>query len=210
MGALLQARPWPDLPGRFLLPGLLWVVAVEVVGTHWMGDGNPTMPLIGMRLAEIAGLLLLAARMRLLTALGLERPGREQWRVFVLVTVISGLGFLLLAGIGHLMHVPVMRYFGAPSWIQGTAGLMLMLVLAPLAEELFFRGLVYRLFRQAFGMWPGLVLSAICFALMHGQLLSPQLAGGMIFAVAYEWGRNLWVAVWLHAGANAAILLLNL
>ncbi|MDX8408020.1 MAG: CPBP family intramembrane glutamic endopeptidase, partial [Mariprofundaceae bacterium] len=115
-----------------------------------------------------------------------------------------------LLAVSWLLDVALLARLGAPDWVHGLNGLLAMLMLAPLAEELFFRAVVYRLFRQSFGMPVAIVLSAACFAMMHGALLSPQLAGGLIFAVAYEWSRNLWVPIALHVGANAAVLLLSL
>lgn len=210
MGWMPRPSDWQELPGRFFVTGFVWVVAVEFVGSWWTGSGNPVPALIVMRLAEAGGLLLLLARLSLMQAAGLSRPGPRQWRLFLILSLISALAFALVLALSQALDLPLLRHLGVPAWIQGWSGVLLMLLLAPLAEELFFRALVYRLFRQAFGIPLAIVLSAICFALMHGQLLSPQLLGGLIFAVAYEWGRNLWIAVALHAGANAAVLLLNL
>jgi len=85
-----------------------------------------------------------------------------------------------------------------------------MVVLAPAVEELVFRGLLYRMLRERWGVLVSVAVSAAFFSLIHhGMLFSPQLVGGIIFALAYEWSRSLWVSIALHMGANAAVYLLS-
>jgi len=69
--------------------------------------------------------------------------------------------------------------------------------------------LLYRMLRERWGIWISVAVSAAFFSLVHhGILLSPQLIGGIIFALAYEWSRSLWVSIALHMGANAAVYVL--
>lgn len=91
-----------------------------------------------------------------------------------------------------------------------------MVILAPLAEELFFRGFLFgQLFR--FGGWgfiPAGLLSALIFGSMHlyqaddfgsavGVFMMTGM-GGMWFAWLYiEWGKNLWLSIFLHFFMNA-------
>ncbi len=206
----LSARAWDELPARFFVIAILGVGGIEMISMQFFADRDPTLPLLALRSLEIIGLLLLIWRMDLSHAVGLFQPDRHSLRVFAITAVLSGLGFGLMLAAAYAFDLPLMRYLGAPGWIHGGLGVLLMLAFAPLAEELFFRGVVYRLFRQSFGMPLAILLSASCFAMMHGQWLSPQLVGGFIFAVTYEWSRNIWVPVALHAGANAAVLLINM
>ena len=47
---------------------------------------------------------------------------------------------------------------------------MLLIVVAPFAEEFFFRGFLYRAFRNSFGVLPGALLSAVIFgAILEGS-----------------------------------------
>jgi len=101
-------------------------------------------------------------------------------------------------------------YVRIPSWLEGVAGLVLMVLLAPVLEEIIFRGLLYRMLREQWGIVISVAVSAVFFSLVHqGALVSPQLAGGIIFALAYEWSRSLWVPIGLHIGANSAVYLLS-
>jgi len=42
-------------------------------------------------------------------------------------------------------------------------------ILAPLFEELFFRGFLFPVLARSLGAWPGIVLTAVPFALLHGS-----------------------------------------
>ena len=90
-----------------------------------------------------------------------------------------------------------------------------MVLLAPLAEELFYRGFLFgQLYR--FGGWgfiPAGLFSALIFGGMHlyqandlGSAIGVFAMtgmGGMWFAWLYiEWGRNLWVSIFLHLFMN--------
>jgi len=91
-----------------------------------------------------------------------------------------------------------------------------MVILAPLAEELLFRGFLFgQLFR--FGGW-GFVLAGLLSALIFGSLHLYQAEdigsaigvfmmtgmGGMWFAWLYiEWDNNLWLSIFLHLFMNA-------
>jgi len=210
MTKLLFARPWQDIPALYFVLAIIWIGAAEFLALQMFAGLEPSTLLLPLRMVEIAGLLAITYRMRLFAAIGLNWPGTEALRVFAIVAIVSSLGFAALLAGSHFLGWHLLDQLGAPVWIKGMSGVLLMLLLAPVAEEMFFRGVVYRLFRQSFGMPMAIVLSAVCFAMMHGHLLSPQLIGGFIFAIAYEWSRNLWVPVALHVGANAAVLVISL
>lgn len=81
-------------------------------------------------------------------------------------------------------------------------------VIAPFAEELFFRGLLYSWLRQRMPVIVSVVVSALFFAGMHGFIAPVQLAGGLIFAGLYEWRGSVWAPYTVHAAANLGIWVL--
>ncbi len=83
-------------------------------------------------------------------------------------------------------------------------------LVAPFAEELFFRGLFYEWIRPRFSAIAAISMSALFFASMHGQIAPVQLVGGLLFAGLYEWRRNIWAAFTLHAAANFGIWIIPL
>jgi membrane protease YdiL (CAAX protease family) len=76
---------------------------------------------------------------------------------------------------------------------------------APFVEELFFRGLLYSWLRQRIQIVLAVVFSALFFASMHGFISPVQLIGGILFALIYEWRKNIWASYTLHVLANLGI-----
>jgi uncharacterized protein len=82
---------------------------------------------------------------------------------------------------------------------------MLLIVVAPFAEEVFFRGFLYQAFRNSFGVLPGALLSALIFGAIHLEFFKlVQLAIlGVILALLFEKTRSLWSPIILHAVNNS-------
>lgn len=93
-------------------------------------------------------------------------------------------------------------------------------LVAPLAEELFFRGMLYPALRRRIGMWGGILISAAAFAAAH-LLTEGTLGGGalvfvlilplgILLAWLYERRGTLAVPVALHMTFNLVTMLLML
>ena len=89
-------------------------------------------------------------------------------------------------------------------------------VLAPVSEELFYRGLLYGAIRKRFKVaqsealtkWFPIIVSSLIFSAVHSELLLfPALfVVGMVFALIYERSQRLALAIWAHVGFNATTL----
>lgn len=82
-------------------------------------------------------------------------------------------------------------------------------VLAPIQEELMFRGLFQgAIFENS---WLGLVLTSSLFSFMHEPYDVPSffyyLLGGLLLGVAYKKSQNLWVSTLVHMSYNSLPLL---
>ena len=80
-------------------------------------------------------------------------------------------------------------------------------LIAPAAEEAYFRGLVFGFLRR-WGFAPALVLSTAVFAGLHSAgagIPVTQLVGGLVFAAAYEKERSLIVPILIHTLGNLAL-----
>lgn len=80
-------------------------------------------------------------------------------------------------------------------------------VVSPVAEELFFRGLIYGFLRR-WGVIAALTGSTLIFALAH--LFGPsinytQIVGGIVFALAYEFSGSLITPITIHIIGNLAL-----
>ena len=85
-------------------------------------------------------------------------------------------------------------------------------VLAPIVEEIIFRGCIYRFLKSQTTLLPAQILSGCVFSMMHANLLSfvPLVIVGVLLARVYEKSGNLIVSMWFHAFFNAFSLLMLL
>lgn len=88
--------------------------------------------------------------------------------------------------------------------------ILVVVVGAPLAEEVFYRGMVQRTMSRKLPMWPTMVITSLLFAASHGQALQfPALAAfGLVLSyLAHRTGR-LGRSIWAHVGFNATTVFL--
>lgn len=88
--------------------------------------------------------------------------------------------------------------------------LALVLVAAPLAEEMLFRGLLYPLLRRRAGILASVLITAAVFALMHGNLVqfASVLPLAVLLALVYERTRTVWPCVLMHLAFNLVAMVL--
>ncbi len=87
---------------------------------------------------------------------------------------------------------------------------ILAVIVAPLVEEVIFRGVLFRALADRINLGVGLVLSSAIFALIHVEVVFSQPAAlvglftvGLVLAVAYHLTGNLMVPILGHAVFNA-------
>jgi membrane protease YdiL (CAAX protease family) len=84
-------------------------------------------------------------------------------------------------------------------------------VLAPIAEEIFFRGYLYSSVRNRYGIQVSLLITATLFAFAHLDMsFMPRFVFGYVAGLAYEYRRNLTAPIVAHALANGILVALTL
>ena len=175
-------------------------------------------------LSQIAGILavLLLLRRRAVPLQPLIGPLRPLSR-----NLAVGTGLGLLAIIGSTIVVSVLVTLSgsdatpdqvltgdiAETSVQLLLAVVAAVVLAPLAEELLFRGLLHRALRLRLSVVPATVISSVLFAVVHHDVLLSQplaLVGltlvGAVLAIAYERTGSLIVPIVIHAVHNAVTI----
>lgn len=79
-------------------------------------------------------------------------------------------------------------------------------MLAPIAEEMFFRGLIFRWFRSRFSLWPAVLASSAIFALGHADsigVVASSFVLGLLLAALYDRSRSLWLTIAVHGVNNS-------
>jgi membrane protease YdiL (CAAX protease family) len=83
-------------------------------------------------------------------------------------------------------------------------------ILAPVAEEAVFRGLIFGYLRR-WGLIAAILVSTVLFAALHLPTIPvTQIIGGVVFALAYHTGGSLMAPVVIHTLGNLAIFALSL
>lgn len=93
---------------------------------------------------------------------------------------------------------------------SGFASLLVVCLIAPVVEEMLFRGLILRSFLVNYSVNRAIVLSSLLFALFHMNLYQLPVAfiAGCLFAWLYVRTRSLWASILAHALYNACAMLL--
>lgn len=92
---------------------------------------------------------------------------------------------------------------------QFVINLLIMSVLAAVAEEIFFRGILMRVLTKWFGnVHIGIVVSTLIFAIIHFQpyKLLPMIVLGLFLGYIYYRTKSLWVPIIIHALNNAIVV----
>jgi membrane protease YdiL (CAAX protease family) len=102
----------------------------------------------------------------------------------------------------------LLREFRSPADMAMLA--VLVAIVVPIGEEIFFRGLTYGAFRRRLGRHAAVLASALFFAAAHLSLveLMPILILGLILAYLYEYTGSLVPGMIAHAVNNLAALVL--
>jgi membrane protease YdiL (CAAX protease family) len=175
---------------------------------------------LGFWLVVIGTILasLLARRMHPAELFGLDRLDFKK-------TVIWGAGLLICAlplifassaVVSSLLHVnsqkdsqPIVQLFErVTDPTRKIPIILLAVVIAPLAEEFFFRGFLYGVLKRYAGPLPALVFTGVVFAVIHLHVpsLLPLFILACVLTLAYEWSGSLLVPMTMHALFNAITL----
>lgn len=190
------------------------IAAIEII-VRFVVRHNLIAPLMGLgmaRLAEIIVLLILVnIREKGFSAIGLSLSdifkGLKKgfiWAVIFGVAAGVVLGIIYFAGVNAAALFQMQLPDNTLSLI---AFFFIGAFFAPLAEEIFFRGVLYGFFRR-WGISTAIILSTLLFVLPHtsGHTLPiTQIIGGILFAISYEVEKNLLVPITIHSLGNLAI-----
>lgn len=189
------------------------------------GEGELTLPgaialLLSTQVAFLLVSWLLVFRPGALAGLP-SLPGRDAGRAVALgagwglvawfgSTVLAAGAAALLEAIG--MEVEPEAAQQAISMVEPWLVVLSVVILAPIAEEVFFRGVVFNALRREGGRRWAFVGSAVLFGAIHLSLVLflPLLLLGLALAWIYERTNNLLAPIAMHATVNGISVILAL
>ena len=92
-----------------------------------------------------------------------------------------------------------------PAWIRALT-IFSAIILAPVIEELIFRGVLFRAIAQASSFWPAAFISGLAFGLIHYAVphtILPLFVFGVVLAYVYARSGSLTLVILIHAVFNA-------
>jgi membrane protease YdiL (CAAX protease family) len=171
-----------------LLMDVPWALGVLVLARRWLGSGPRELGLVrppraALRFAIFAGVGTFVATLPLELIQRSAFGGQQQGIVEALEAHRGAVAFVFDVAAG--------------------------VVLAPIAEELAFRGVLFAGLRQRWSFLPSAAVSAAAFAAVHGtDVLLPIFVAGLVLALVYERTRSLLACMATHATVNLIPLLI--
>jgi uncharacterized protein len=201
-----------------LAVALAFVLGIELLARSIAPHTRlPTLAILGAgRLLQTAGVLWAVVRCNG----GLSSIGGspDRWPKGLWLGALWSLGFALAAAAGMLLlhlsgqdPLSLLRFPLTGSPVELTLFFLVGGLIAPIAEEIFFRGILYTFFRR-WGVVAALAASTAIFVALHATHGLPvtQIVGGLVFALAYETSRNLMVPITIHITGNLALFSLSM
>jgi membrane protease YdiL (CAAX protease family) len=166
-----------------------------------------------VQMGIILGIVLLIARDRPKDEyLGLRRPSSWGLAAGLAVLVLIGV-FLLSAALSPLLHPGQEQGLVPKTWHPAraapfVANFIVVAVIAPIIEELTFRGLGYRLL-EPFGRWTAILLVGLLFGLAHGLVEALPILAAFGAGLAYLRMRtgSVYPGMIVHAAFNSLVLI---
>lgn len=127
--------------------------------------------------------------------------------------IMIPLGFcshIFVSGVLSLLPEPLLAsYSSSANALLNSSGPLFVLCIAfiaPVAEEILFRGLMYTRFRRGMGRWLALFVTSLIFGFMHGNLVwgAYAFALSLLLCSVLEWYGSLWACLLLHISFNAS------
>lgn len=203
--------PW-SIFDTWLGVGLLVVLNIVLLAALVLGYGGQIMQNVGILFVELLYLLPLVL---------IFAWRRIPWKYlgfgkFSLQTMGLGCGLLIAGYMIIILHNAILYAWGVDtqgdqisqifSKLKSPIWLFLVgVVVAPVVEEIFFRGFLFQGFRQKYGWVAAILLSSFIFAAAHLDPVSfiPTFILGSVLAYVYHRSNSLWPGIIFHFMVNA-------
>jgi uncharacterized protein len=206
----------------FLVALILTLVVVGIVAAATGASTTDVTPTFTVVATFLQGVIFIGTAVLFASFTGKPRPEhfglrRTPFWPTVGWAAVGLVSFYVLAGLYTAIVQPdteqsVAQDLGAD---QGTLGMIaagfMVICVAPVAEEFFFRGFFYRALRSRYSVLGAALIDGLLFGAIHwdfstadGLLIIPPLAAlGFIFCLVYERTGSLYPVIALHALNNA-------
>jgi len=174
-----------------LLAFFLWRVCAEVGLRRWSSFGSKPSP----------------RQLRTFIALGLPLVGISLAGLYTLFLPLSWIVPEFVSS-WILYDIPIIRLGGSLEHLIGnTLNIVTLVFLAPVVEEVLFRGFLLNRWWKKYGLRKAIALTSFAFALLHVEVIG-GVVFGLVTALIYVRTRSLAGPVLVHISNNAIVVFL--
>ena len=145
--------------------------------------------------------------------LGIRKPVTGKFQIFNIVAAAIVLTEVVYIGWGHISDTfradEKFDAFSSVSTAWKSFYLVWLFTIAPLLEELLFRGVILKVSSQIAGIRAGIVFQAIIFTAMHDSYVDyiPIFLFGIILGTVYARTKSIWFPTIVHSVTNFLALI---
>lgn len=213
---LLKDPPWTAKDVLWtLIISILWIVGISILGAVARYNSLPIDP----SLIIVVGTLLLLVPIWYFTFYKYGASWADLGlRSFHPNAIGFGCGLMLISFLFNMIYAAFLARFGlqiqpdiTPMFEASGFPVVLLFggaIIAPIVEEVFFRGFIFAGLRKSWEWKKAAVVSAAIFAVAHVILTSilPIFILGVIFALLYQISGSIWPAILMHMLTNTIAL----
>ncbi|MCH7228610.1 lysostaphin resistance A-like protein [Haloferula sp. A504] len=185
----------------FLMAMVIGVVAWRQHPVQWLGLRWRPVPVV-LTVLIVIGAGMLATVATGFFAAGLELVGYQDW---------------LLAQLGHQeledAAQDVVKAFKEAGDDPAVLTMLCLtaVVVAPITEEVIFRGYLYPVAKRFAGRWAAVAFSSLLFAMVHQNSIAllPLAFLAVLLALSYEWSGSIWAPIGIHMFFNGTTVFLE-
>jgi membrane protease YdiL (CAAX protease family) len=206
-----------------LVAGLILAVLSPIIVVPFDPDLDSDWSLLAAQ--GIFGLCLLAVPLGIASGWSRSNLGLARVRLGLRSFPLQGLGWMLLVLVVYYVFAGLFAEFvlnpeqddiadelglNDENVLVALVAVALIAVLAPIAEEMFFRGFVFSGLRSRMTLWPAALISGLVFGLVHAPTgittVIPLAVLGVALAWLYDKTGSLWPPILAHAINNGLAL----
>lgn len=177
---------------------------------------------IGSFIAKTASIiaiiaLLLSQKTGLAENLAFVRPKSNSWIKFTFPFIVLAVALRVIYCRDPLVpNIPIRMVFPEAMLIGNIVGIFSVLFIAPLTEEIIFRGYIFDVLRRSFGSYLSVLITSVVFALVHGPQLRFELLpltaifiSGLVFGYFRYKERSIFVPIFFHFLFNLVYIIVG-
>ncbi len=131
-------------------------------------------------------------------------------------TILILISFTLISMLFDAIIIEILDNFIVPNTQDDTIlyfwSILHLAILAPICEEIIFRGILFQKLKEIMPLFLSIIIQGFIFGIVHGSFIQSLLAGfsGILYALVYNYKKNLTLPILIHAFNNIFLIILNL